>query len=182
MMIVQSLFISYVHILKPPSRPFHSLRLDPWNSSCPFPFVDWVGYLLLGRNYFELRFLARRESLAAGVVVWLFDSLLFLPLGIYSASEDINHPWCDLCGLSLFNSFSVFFSSSCSSIYFIGLPLHCGLLSFLPFFPSFLHDFPPPVSPCSSSASSLGFRRFFQPIHFLRSSFRFFFSACTFII
>lgn len=53
--------------------------------------------------------MARRESLAAGVVVWLFDSLLFLPLGISSASEEINHRWCDLCGLSLFNSFSGFF-------------------------------------------------------------------------
>lgn len=133
---VQSLFISYVHILKPPPRPFHSLRSDPWSSSCPFPFVDWVGYLLLGRNYFELRFLARRESLAAGVVVWLFDSLLFLPLGISSASEEINHPWCDLCGLSLFNSFSVFF--------FLLLALQYILLDFLYIVASFLsfHFFP----------------------------------------
>lgn len=60
-------------------------------------------------NYFGLPYRARCESLAARVVVWLFDSPLVLPLGISSASEEINHLWCDLCGLSLFNSFSVLF-------------------------------------------------------------------------
>lgn len=94
--------------------------------------------------------------------MWLFDSPLVLPLGISSASEEVNRLRCDLCALSLFNSCSVLFVYLLFALQSILLDFLYVVAPFLPFFFSLSSFLTRRLrsAPRRSAASSLRFCQF----------------------